>query len=128
MFDVMNFLVSSAWAADAIAPVIEPVAGAAANQDAGSMVMRFMPFFLILVVFYFFVIRPQQKKADAVDQMMKKLKKGDKILTTGGLVGTITKFDGDHYVMLEIAKGVDVKIVKSTISGLASESFPANQK
>lgn len=127
MFDVMNLLISNAWAADAVAPVVAPAVDATANQDMGSAAMRFMPFFLILGVFYFFVIRPQQKKAQAVESMLGKLKKGDKVITTGGLVGTITKIENEHYAMIEIAKGVDVKVVKSTISGMLDENVPANQ-
>lgn len=122
MFDVMNLFLSNAWAADAVAPVAD-----SANQDMGSAAMRYLPFFLILGVFYFFVIRPQQKKAEAVESMLGKLKKGDKVITTGGIVGTITKIENEHYAMIEIAKGVEVKVVKSTITGTLDENVPANQ-
>lgn len=123
MFDVMSLFVSTAWAADAVAPVADAVP----QVGNDSILMRFMPFFLILAVFYVFVIRPQQKKTETHEAMLGKLKKGDKIITNGGFVGTITKIEGEHYIMLEIAKGVEIKVVKGTVSGPVDEAFPANQ-
>lgn len=126
MFDITNLLVSNAWAAEVAAPAVEAAANAG-GQDSGSFFMRFLPLLLILGVFYVLIIRPQQKKVEAAEKLVSALKKGDKVITNSGIVGTITKIDGEHYAVVEIAKGVEVKMVKSTISGLVDENVPANQ-
>lgn len=119
MFDLTHLFVSAAHAADAVAP------GATANAtligDSSSW-MRFMPLFLIFAVFYFLLIRPQQKKLEEQTSVLKALKKGDKIVTGGGLVGTITKVDGEQYLTVEIAKDVQVKVLRNTIAGLYNEA------
>lgn len=124
MFDIANLFISQALAADVAAPVVAP-AVAAASSDNG--LIRFLPLFLIFIVFYFLLIRPQQKKLDEQNQLLKALKKGDKVVTGGGLVGVITKVDGDEYVTVEIAKDVQVKALRSTINGLAPEAKPATE-
>lgn len=125
MFDLSNLIISSAMAADAVSTPAGPLTGV---PDSGSVLMRFLPFFLILGVFYFLLIRPQQKKMQMQDDMVKALKKGDRVVTAGGFVGTITKLEGDTYVMMEIAKGIEIKVVKSTIQGPLDDRVPANQK
>lgn len=127
MFDFTTLIISSAMAADAVAPVVAPAVEAAnVAAESGNTLMRFMPLFLIFMVFYFLLIRPQQKKLDQQTQMINALKKGDKVVTAGGIVGVVSKLDGDRFVVVEIAKGVEIKVVKSTISSLADEK-PANE-
>ncbi len=112
MIDITQLFVGTAWAEAAQAPGL-PV-------TSGSTLMSYVPLFLILIVFYFFMIRPQQKKLQQQEAMIKALKKGDEVITTGGFVGTIAKLD-DDYAMLQIADGVQVKIVRSTVAGLVAE-------
>ena len=76
----------------------------------------FVPLVLMFAVFYFLLIRPQQKKQRQQQDMLKSLKVGDRVLTTGGLYGTIVA-GGDHIVKLEIADKVRVDVSRSSISG-----------
>ncbi len=127
MFDVMSLFVSKAMANDTIAAAVEP-ALSGVEADTGSTLMRFLPLFLIFAVFYFLLIRPQQKQATVQAQMLKELKKGDKIITSGGFIGTIAKFEGDDYVMVDLAKDTCVKVVRSTIQGLVDAKFENDNK
>ena len=127
MFDVMNLLVSHAWAADAVAPAADAAATAVAAPGMESGLMRFMPLILILVVFYFLVIRPQQKKSEQTLKMLSQLKRGDKVITSSGMLGVVAKIEGDHHVLVEIAKGVEVKMLKSAVAELADDKTAANQ-
>ena len=85
-----------------------------------------MPLILIFVVFYFLLIRPQQKKMKQHREMIASLKRGDKILTSGGIIGTIVKVEEEEGVLLvEIAKDVRVRIARATVSDLLSKPAPA---
>lgn len=117
MLGFSNILVGTAWAQTAAAPAVEQAAG------SGNDLIRFLPILLIFAVFYFLILRPQQKKLDAIATVLKGLKKGDKIVTSGGIVGTIAKLEGDEYVVVEIASGVQVKVVRSTIHGIAEDKI-----
>jgi preprotein translocase subunit YajC len=88
--------------------------GAASGGQGGSQWMGFLPLVLLFVVFYFLLIRPQQKRAKQQKTFMENLKKGDKVITSGGLCGTITGIT-DNLVTLEIAEKVRVRVVKSSI-------------
>ncbi len=76
--------------------------------------MGLLPLVLLFVVFYFLLIRPQQKRAKQQKTFMENLKKGDKVITSGGMCGTITGIT-DNLVTLEIAEKVRVRVVKSSI-------------
>ena len=75
---------------------------------------QFIPLILIFVIFYFFLIRPQQKKVKEHRAMVENLKKGDKVVTSGGITGVITRVIDNDKVEVEIAENVKVEIVKST--------------
>lgn len=89
-----------------------------AATSSGNVLMQFLPFFLIMAVFYFLLIRPQQKKFDEQAAMISALKKGDRVITSGGIVGVVAKADDKDYIMVEIADNVRVKVQRSSISGL----------
>ena len=94
-----------------------------AGQNSGSsLIGTFLPLVLIIVVFYFFMIRPQMKRQKEARKFREALKKGDSVLTTGGIYGKITEV-GDTWVMLEIGKEVNIKIEKGALisdpSGMA---------
>lgn len=91
------------------------------TYSGDSSLMRFLPLFLIFAVFYFLLIRPQQKKIDEHEKMIKALKKGDKVITGGGIVGSVVKLDDESHVTVEIADGVRVKVVRATISDVVKE-------
>ncbi|HEX3034336.1 MAG TPA: preprotein translocase subunit YajC [Thermodesulfobacteriota bacterium] len=85
---------------------------------AGSPFAAILPFVLIFVLFFFLILRPQQKQQRQRDEMLKNLKRGDTVITTGGIYGRILNIDGD-VVTLEIAKGINVRASRSGIAGLA---------
>ena len=80
-----------------------------------------VPLILIFVIFYFFLIRPQQKRAKDHRLMIKNLKRGDEIVTSGGIVGRIERILEDDKVELSISESVSVQVVKSTIQNLSSK-------
>jgi preprotein translocase subunit YajC len=80
----------------------------------GSGVGQFIPLILIFVIFYFFLIRPQQKKVKEHKSMVEGLKRGDKVVTSGGITGTIERVVDNDKVEVEIAENVKVEIVKAT--------------
>ena len=85
----------------------------------GSGIGQFIPLILIFVIFYFFLIRPQQKKVKDHKAMVENLKRGDKVITSGGITGTIERLIDNDKVEVEIADNVKVEVVKVTgIQGL----------
>ena len=80
----------------------------------GSGIWQFIPLILIFVIFYFFLIRPQQKKVKEHKAMVESLKRGDKVVTSGGITGTVERLIDNDKVEVEIAENVKVEIVKST--------------
>jgi len=91
-------------------------------QGKSGMLMQIFPFLLIFVVFYFLLIRPQQKQRAKHQDFISKLKEGDEVITTSGLIGVIKKIL-DQAIYLEIAKGVEIKVLKASVSSLAKEAF-----
>jgi len=85
---------------------------------SGSGITQFIPLILIFVIFYFFLIRPQQKKIKDHKLMVSALKRGDEIVTSGGIVGKIEKVYDDDKLDLVISENVSIKVIKSTIQGL----------
>ena len=85
----------------------------------GSGIGQFIPLILIFVIFYFFLIRPQQKKVKEHKSMVESLKRGDKVITSGGITGTVERVIDNDKVEVEIAENVKVEIVRATgIQGL----------
>lgn len=93
---------------------------AAPQAAKPSMLETFMPFIFVLVIFYFLLIRPQQKRAQAHQSLLSELKRGDSVLTSGGILGTIEGIT-DKFVTLEIADDVRIRILRSQIAGKAQE-------
>jgi len=89
---------------------------------SGSGFAQFIPLILIFVIFYFFLIRPQQKKVKEHKLMVAALKRGDQVVTSGGLIGTIERVIGDDKVDVSISENVTVQVVQSTIQSLISKS------
>ena len=88
---------------------------------SGSGFAQFIPLILIFVIFYFFLIRPQQKKIKEHKSMVSSLKRGDEVVTSGGIVGKIEKVLGNDKVELQISENVTVEVVQSTISSLLNK-------
>ena len=105
-------------------------AQAAAGGDANSMLMSLLPFALIFVIMYFLILRPQQKKVKDHAELVKNIRRGDTVVTSGGIIGKVTKVD-DQELQVEIAEGVRIKIVRSTVSevrGKGEGTTPAKAK
>ena len=95
-------------------------ADAATGTPQVNPLVQFMPIILMFVIFYFLLIRPQQKKAKEHKALLDTLKKGDKVVTAGGMHGKVTSLD-DKIVTLEIANGVNVKFNKGFIANVERE-------
>lgn len=93
--------------------------------DGGGL-MSLMPFILIFVVFYFLLIRPQQKRAKEHKAMVDALKRGDKVITSGGIVAKVSKVIDDNEVEVEIASDVKIRVIRSTITQVQGKPAPAN--
>ena len=85
---------------------------------SGQGIAQFIPLILIFVIFYFFLIRPQQKRVKDHKAMVSSLKRGDEIITSGGIIGTIEKVMEDDRIEVNIGENVKVQIIKSTITSL----------
>ena len=88
---------------------------------SGSGFAQFIPLILIFVIFYFFLIRPQQKKAKEHKLMVAALKRGDEVITSGGIVGKIERVLGDDKLDILISENVTVQVVQSTIQSLLNK-------
>ncbi len=86
-----------------------------------SVVMSLMPFLLIFFIFYFLVIRPQAKRQRETKEMLESLKQGDRVVTTGGMYGTVAGLK-DAVVVLKIADQVKVEVAKSAVTGVVQKS------
>ena len=100
-------------------------AQAAAGGDANSMLMSLLPFALIFVIMYFLILRPQQKKVRDHAELVKNIRRGDTVVTNGGLVGKVTKVVDDDQIEVEIADGVRIRQMRGMISGVRTKGEPA---
>ena len=103
---------------------ISPAFAQATGGGGGGGFEAFLPLILIFVVFYFLLIRPQQKKAKQHRETLAAIRRGDKVVTGGGILGNVTKVDNDYEVTVEIAKDVKVKVRRDLISGVISKTEP----
>ena len=101
-------LISEAWA---------QAGGGAGGSD---FLVQLFPLILIFVVFYFLLIRPQQAKVKAQREMLGGVKRGDRVVTGGGIIGLVTKVISDNELQVELAEGVRVRIIKQTITDIVS--------
>ncbi len=92
------------------------------------MVVQFLPFILILVIFYFLMIRPQQRRVKQHQEMVKNLRRGDTIITSGGMVGKVTKVIDDDQVEVEIADGVRVRQMRGMVSDVRARGEPVKDE
>ena len=90
-----------------------------------SALIQFLPLVLIFIVFYFLLIRPQQKKAKDQRSMLDALRRGDRVVTGGGILGTVSKVVSPEEVEVDIASGVRVKVLRSTITSVLAKPDPA---
>ena len=98
-------------------------------QAAGapSAFSSFIPLILIFAIMYFLLIRPQQKKVKEHAAMVQALRRGDQVVTQGGLIDKVTKVKEDNELEVEIADGIKVRVVQSTIAQVISKTEPAKE-
>ncbi len=109
-------------------PAFAQTAGAAAQPDGFlAMIVNFAPLLLVFVVFYFLILRPQQARAKAQAATIGAVKKGDSVVTAGGVVGKVTKVE-DTFVEVEVAPTLKIKVVKATLAEVTplGSAKPAN--
>jgi preprotein translocase subunit YajC len=94
----------------------------------GNMLMSLLPFILIFVIMYFLILRPQQKRAKQHQEMVKNLRRGDTVITSGGLVGKVTKVVDDEQVELEIADGVRVRQLRQMMTDVRAKGEPVKDE
>lgn len=88
--------------------------------------LQFMPLILLVVIFWFFIFRPQQKRAKEHQSMLSAIKRGDTVVSNGGLVGKVTKVTEGEDLEVEIASGVKAKFVRTMIADVRSKPEPVN--
>ena len=105
---------------------VTPAFAQAADGAAGpGQLGQFLPLILIFVIMYFLLIRPQQKRAKEHKAMVEAVRRGDQVVTQGGIIAKVTKVREDGEVEVEIAPGVNVRVVKQTIVQVLSKTEPA---
>lgn len=110
--------VTSAMAQDTAAPV--------PSMGATDLLIQFAPILLLVVIFWLLIFRPQQKRMKAQQAMLSAITRGDTVVTTGGIVGKVTKAVDGEDLEVEIAQGTRVKIVRGMIADVRSKSNPVN--
>ena len=102
--------------------------GTGAAPGGTDMLVQIVPFVLIFVIMYFLIIRPQQKRAKDHQEMIKAVRRGDQIVTTGGLIGKVTKVNDEAELELEIAEGVRVRVARAMISEVRAKGEPVKSQ
>lgn len=105
--------------------LISPAFAQTAPAASGSALAQFLPLILIFLVFYFLLIRPQQKRAKQHRDMVASVRRGDSVVTGGGIVGKVVRVIDDNEALIEIADGVKVRILKTTIADVRTKPEPA---
>ena len=110
-----------------ISPAYAQAAGETATSGGIASFLSLAPLFLVFIVFYFLMIRPQQKRVKQHQEMIAAVKKGDEVITAGGIRGRVTRVVDERELEVEIAQGVKVRVVRSTLSQvLTPQANPAN--
>ncbi|WP_119165488.1 preprotein translocase subunit YajC [Algihabitans albus] len=107
--------------------LISPAYAQAGGADGGSALLTFLPLILIFVVFYFLLIRPQQKRQKEHKAMVQALRRGDRVVTAGGIYGTVARVISDTEVDLEIAEGVKVRMLRGTVQEIVGKGQPVER-
>ena len=106
----------------AFAQGISPLGG------EGGMLMSLLPFVLIFVIMYFLILRPQQKRVKTHTEMVKNVRRGDTVITNGGLIGRVTKVIDDDQVEVEIAEGVRIRQMRSMLTDVRAKGEPVKDE
>jgi preprotein translocase subunit YajC len=107
--------------------LISPAYAQTAGADGPGLIATLIPFLLIFLIMWLLIIRPQQKKMKEHKAMVEALRRGDQIVTAGGIVGRVTKVREDGELEVEIAPNVNVRVLKQTVSSVLSKTEPATK-
>jgi preprotein translocase subunit YajC len=108
--------------------MITPAYAQGAGGVSPDLLYQMLPFVLIFVIMYFLILRPQQKRAKQHQDMVKNVRRGDTLITSGGLVGKVTKVVDDDQVEIEIADGVRVRQVRSMVADVRAKGEPVKDE
>ena len=104
---------------------ITPAYAQGPAAGGSDMLVSLLPFIAIFVIMYFLILRPQQKRVKTHTEMVKNLRRGDTVITNGGLIGKISKVIDDHEVEVEIADGIKIRQVKQMVTEVRAKGEPA---
>jgi preprotein translocase subunit YajC len=102
--------------------------GLGGGAGGSSTILQFMPLILIIVIMYFLILRPQQRKAKQHQDMIKALRRGDTVVTNGGLVGKVTKVVDDDQIEVEISDGVRVRQMRAMVTDVRAKGEPVKEE
>lgn len=105
--------------------IITPAYAQAAGGGSGDIFLQLLPFILIFVIMWFLIIRPQQKRVKAHQELVKNLRRGDTVITNGGITGKISKVVDDNEIEVEIAEGVRVRVIRGMVADVRAKGEPA---
>ena len=108
-----------------VTPAFAQGAAAAAPGGINDVIMSLVPFVFILVIMWVMIIRPQRQRQKAHEEMVKNLRRGDTVVTAGGIIAKVTKVLTDTEIEVEIAEGVKTRVVRSTIGEVRAKGEPA---
>jgi preprotein translocase subunit YajC len=108
--------------------LITPAYAQFGGAGSSSTILQFMPLILIIVIMYFLILRPQQRKAKQHQDMIKALRRGDTVVTNGGLVGKVTKVVDDDQIEVEISDGVRVRQMRAMVTDVRAKGEPVKEE
>ena len=108
--------------------LISPAYAQAAQPGGSDFLVSLLPFILIFAIMYFLIIRPQQKRVKDHREMVANIRRGDTVVTAGGVIGKVTKVIDDAELQVEIADGVRVKLIRSTVGEVRAKGEPVKDK
>jgi preprotein translocase subunit YajC len=101
--------------------------GFGGGAGGNNMIVQFLPLILIVVIMYFLILRPQQRKVKLHQEMIKALRRGDTVVTNGGLVGKVTKVVDDDQIEVEISDGVRVRQMRAMVTDVRAKGEPVKE-
>jgi preprotein translocase subunit YajC len=109
--------------------LISPAFAQAGSPFGGdSMLVSLLPFILIFIIMYFLILRPQQKRAKAHQEMVRNVRRGDTVVTSGGLIGKVTKVIDDDQIEVEVADAVRVRQMRSMVADVRAKGEPVKEE
>jgi preprotein translocase subunit YajC len=107
--------------------LITPAYAQFGGAGSSSTILQFMPLILIVVIMYFLILRPQQRKVKLHQEMIKAIRRGDTVVTNGGLVGKVTKVVDDDHIEVEVSDGVRVRHLRAMVSEVRAKGEPVKE-